>query len=141
MNSWKEFKTFINANGGEGAVFCRSGLFKALPNISKGTIDAYRSLLMKTGFFEKAGRGNYRLLRPIPPDITWVECQLLINHKNLDYIESVHKRKVREEKRKHITIAFSNKDVEDIEAAGRYNNKTHCGNQMCCWGPEGSRQV
>jgi hypothetical protein len=70
MNNWKEFKDFINANGEVGATFCRSGFRKALPHISNGTIDGYRSMLQKAGFFEACGRGAYRLLTKIPTDIT-----------------------------------------------------------------------
>ena len=100
MSNWHDFIVFINANGEEGAIFCRSGFHKVLPHIPKSTIDASRSLLQRAGFFESAGRGQYRLCRAIPIDITWNDCWLLIKHKNLDYLESVSKRKERQDKRK-----------------------------------------
>lgn len=101
-NKWKEFKDFINANGEEGAIFSRSGLRKALSSMSYSTIDMYRQILQAAGFFESSGRGQYRLLRTIPTNITWDECSLLRKHKNLEYLESVNKRNIKIAKRKKV---------------------------------------
>jgi hypothetical protein len=135
-NNWKEFKDFINANGEEGATFGRSLLHKALPHISKNTIDGYRSILQKGGFFESLGRGQYRLLHMIPENITWKECEMLARHENLDYLESRHNRMIRKENKEKnkFKIVLTEKDISDIEYAFVDNDKKHCSNQACCWG-------
>jgi len=94
---WTYFREFINTKE-IGHRFKRSD-FKIISNVKKfnmGTLDTFRNMLVRAGFFTIVDRGTYELKNKIPAGTTTTELYSLAFGSKLEYLEKVVGRKERE---------------------------------------------
>jgi len=106
---WQTFKDFIRTKE-EGYIFTRKELRQVL-NIEQEAKEKWSGVPMSTiyicvgnmfrgGFMKWVGRGKYQLIAHPPEELAVADCRLISNGDNLSYIEKLHKRKERNQKRR-----------------------------------------
>src|SRR5690349_17252028 len=97
QSGWAAFRDFVN--GKElGFQFKRSDIitFGRLRHVQVSSMDNFRNLMVRAGFFKIVARGTYELVNKIPVGTTTSEMHTLAYGSKLVYLEKVVARKERE---------------------------------------------